>query len=109
MMRNKYSKTEKQEWIQKFQASGLTVKKFSEKYGVNFHSLSAWLYVQKRKPEFNFVPIIKEKTQTPIPNIIVSQDDRDLQAKISLKFNFKIRILNLISFRWKSSFNRNFL
>lgn len=109
MMRNKYSKTEKQEWIQKFQASGLTVKKFSEKYGVNIHSLSAWLYVQKRKPEFNFVPIVKEKIEIPFSKIDSIKKYPSNERNISIKFNIKIIIPNFISFKWKSTLNRNFI
>jgi len=107
-LRNKYSKTEKQEWIQKYQSSGLSVKKFSEKYKVNFHSLSAWIYVQKRNPEFNFVPIVKEKTEILVSKIDSIEKSPSNERNISIKFNIKIRIPNFISFKWNSTLNRNF-
>lgn len=107
-MRNKYSKTEKQEWIQKYRASGLSVKKFSEKYKVNFHSLSAWLYIQNRKPEFNFVPIVKEKIEIPVSKINEIQELPSNERNRSVKFNIRIRIPNFISFQWKYFLNRNF-
>lgn len=107
-MRKSYSTSEKKEWIQKYKASGLTVKKFSEKYKVNFHSLSAWLYLKKRKPEFNFVPIVKEKNEISSPKINDTQKFPSNESNISFKFNIKIRIPNFISFQWKSNLNRNF-
>ncbi len=108
-MRKSYSTSEKKEWIQKFQTSGLTVKKFSEKYKVNFHSLSAWLHIQKRKPEFNFVPIVKVKEETQATKINNIEKLPSIESNISFKFNIKIRIPNFISLQWKSNLNRKLL
>ena len=108
-MRNRYSKTEKQEWIQKYQASNLSVKKFSDKYGVNYHSLSAWLHFQKAKPEFSFVPIVKAKPEIPVSKINDNQGYLSIERNITFKFKVKIKISNFLYFQWKSALNKNFL
>ena len=74
-MKNKYSKIQKKNLIQKYRISGLTQKDFCHENGLNHHTLSAWIYFEKqnlkpkekekKKEKLNFIPLEKDKFPWP--------------------------------------------
>jgi hypothetical protein len=95
--------------IQKYRISGLTQKDFCHENGLNYHTLSAWIYFEKQnlKPKekekkkeiLNFIPLEKEDISLLKEKPIEIKNKQVNENKIRFEIKFKIKIPKFISFQ----------
>ena len=108
-MKSKYSKIQKKIWIQKYRNSGLSKKDFCHEYGLNYHTLSAWLHYEKSNEKANtelkIIPLEEENITSKEKSPIEMKKEKTHKNKITFRIKLRIKIPKLISFQWGGVFS----
>ena len=98
-----YTKEEKEEFVQLYKESGLSVRRFAEESGINLGTLRSWLYKKtlKVKPaddNCSFVQLAAGKLQQcrDLQNIRIQKAGMEIFIPVNLEFPVLEKILGAL-------------